>query len=67
MENSLHECKQCGEPTEKEFCKACELIEKIKSEKIKIKNKKLKTKKKKQITTSKKYNKSLTCATTKGK
>ncbi len=70
----LHGCKVCDEPTEKELCKACEMIEKIKNEaKVnkKINNipeqtKNTTNKNKKQISNSKKYNKKLTCATTKG-
>jgi uncharacterized protein (TIGR00269 family) len=56
---ALHECKQCGEPTEHELCKACEMIQKIKME--------LKENKKigKNSQINKKYNKSLTCFSTK--
>ncbi len=56
---SLHECKKCGEPTEREMCKACKMIEKIKNE---IKSGKLKSKKPAVL---KKYNKKLTCHSTK--
>jgi len=61
LAKALHECRQCKEPTEKELCKACEMIEKIKSE----------TKRKKSKNTNglekgaEKYNKTLTCAATK--
>jgi uncharacterized protein (TIGR00269 family) len=58
MKKELGECSQCGEPTEKEFCKTCEMIKKLKAEK------KNKTKKK---NVEKKYNKKLTCSTTKYK
>ena len=57
----LKECKNCSEPTEKELCKACEMICKIKKEQGK-KNKKSDEKEK-----EKKYDKTLTCSTTKGK
>ena len=60
MEAKLHPCNQCGEPTEKDFCKACELIDIIKKEKKQTKSNK------KSLTDSKKYNKKLTCSTTKG-
>ncbi len=60
LAQKLKECKQCGEPTEKEFCKACEMIERIKGEAKKQKgNGRVKS-------AGNKYNKKLTCATTKG-
>ena len=80
---SLHECKICNEPTEKELCKACEMIERIKKEK-ESKNKTKGNEKENLINKTKessktelkenskskkhleKYNKKLTCATTKG-
>ena len=62
LSEKLVECKKCGEPTEKEFCKACEMIEKIKSE---IKNGKLMSENKGENEKNSKYNKKLTCATTK--
>ncbi|MEI7961371.1 MAG: TIGR00269 family protein [archaeon] len=62
LSEKLIECKKCGEPTEKEICKACEMIEKIKAE---IKNGKLKNLKKSNTTNHTKYNKKLTCVTTK--
>jgi uncharacterized protein (TIGR00269 family) len=61
IKGKLKACEQCGEPTEKKFCKACELITKIKNEQKKNK----KSSNKKSLTTSTKYNKKLTCATTK--
>ena len=54
----LKDCSKCGEPTEKEFCNTCELIAKLQEEKKK-------TKKTKTKSVTKKYNKKLTCATTK--
>ncbi len=60
---ALHECKNCGEPTEAELCKACEMINRIKEESKKSKNEK------KILSNSnltQKYNKKLTCITTKG-
>ena len=63
MKNELGECKKCGEPTEKNICKACELIQKIKNGQSKLKTKKTT---KNKITNSKKYDKKKTCATTKG-
>jgi len=62
LANLLHECKKCGEPTEQHLCKTCEMIEKIKNE---IKTGKLKINKNEKNTHSKKYNKKLTCYTTK--
>jgi len=67
-EHILHRCDLCEEPTEKKYCKACELIDKIKKEKdnIKKQNKKnINMKNKSSLTLSKKYNKKLTCVTTK--
>ncbi|MDD4251098.1 MAG: TIGR00269 family protein [Candidatus ainarchaeum sp.] len=32
----IKECKICDEPTQKEFCKTCEMIQKIKNEKTKL-------------------------------
>jgi uncharacterized protein (TIGR00269 family) len=58
LAKALHECKTCGEPTEKELCKACEMIRTIKAEAGK------KNTKKKSAHLSK-YNKALTCSTTK--
>jgi uncharacterized protein (TIGR00269 family) len=58
MKNKLVKCKTCGEPTEKEFCKTCEMIEKLKQQQT--------TKNKSTKRTSPKYNQNLTCATTKG-
>ena len=55
LKTKLKECTICGEPTEKTICKTCELIKKLKKE-SKTKNK---------TNTKKKYNKHLTCATTK--
>ena len=55
LKTKLKECKTCGEPTEKKICKTCELIKKLKTE----------SKSKKKTNTKKKYNKNLTCATTK--
>ena len=54
----LKACSKCGEPTEKKFCNTCELIAKLQDEKKK-------TKKSKTKSANKKYNKKLTCATTK--
>ncbi len=58
-ESVLRECKTCSEPTERELCKACEMIEKIKLEK---KYPKTNTSKK---TFGQNKNKKLTCAVTK--
>jgi uncharacterized protein (TIGR00269 family) len=60
--NCLHECKKCKEPTEKELCKACEMIQLIKSEGKKAKNDNTQ----KDLSHLNKYNKKLTCSTTKG-
>lgn len=60
---ALHECNNCGEPTEKDLCKACEMINKIKEE---TKNQKNNSKNKKDLSHLNKYNKKLTCSTTKG-
>jgi uncharacterized protein (TIGR00269 family) len=81
LAESLVECTKCGEPTEKELCKACEMIEKIKAETKNQNNKKAGLQKTKQWKktvkgtnqnkkndaekTPGKYNKSLTCTTTK--
>jgi uncharacterized protein (TIGR00269 family) len=62
LEKCLHPCEKCKEPTEKKICKACEMIEKIKNE-IKIQKKEKNKYSGKNI--SKKYNKTLTCVTTK--
>ncbi len=51
--NKLGECKKCKEPTEKEYCKSCEMI------------KKLLSKKKSNQKGERKANKALTCKTTK--
>jgi len=59
LAKKLGECKQCGEPTERHLCKACEMIELIKLE---AKNPTAKNSAKNQS----KYNKSLTCSATKG-
>ncbi|MFA6320009.1 MAG: TIGR00269 family protein [archaeon] len=59
--HSLHECKNCKEPTEKDYCKTCEMIQRIKKEEMKTKNKK----EEKDLTHLNKYNKKLTCQTTK--
>jgi len=55
--NALHECKNCKEPTERELCKACEMILLLKKES--------KTKNGKDIIRENKKNKKLTCITTK--
>jgi uncharacterized protein (TIGR00269 family) len=65
--NALHECKNCGEPTEKEICKACEMINILKNE---IKKNKNQYKDEKQISetfekANSKKNKALTCTVTK--
>lgn len=60
INHSLHECKKCGEPTEKEYCKTCEMIQKIELEIAKNK-----TNKKTNFDHLNKYNKKLTCLTTK--
>ena len=60
MKNILKECSNCKEPTEKELCKACEMIAKIKLEQ---KGNKQTSKDKKHL---EKYNKALTCSSTKG-
>ncbi|MCX6803663.1 MAG: TIGR00269 family protein, partial [Candidatus Diapherotrites archaeon] len=69
LSQKLHECEKCHEPTEREMCKACEMIEKIKNEEIKLENEKIKPSKKqgskKVFTARKQYNKKLTCLTTK--
>jgi uncharacterized protein (TIGR00269 family) len=44
LSKELKTCQQCGEPTEKEICKTCELIKKIKQEKQKQTNIKNQTK-----------------------
>lgn len=62
LSNCLHECKNCKEPTEKELCKACEMIQLIKSEEKKAKN----NNDEKDLSHLNKYNKKLTCSTTKG-
>ncbi|MFA5763366.1 MAG: TIGR00269 family protein [archaeon] len=79
MESKLKKCKNCKEPTQKEFCKTCEMIEKLKTEanknekenQINLKNKKPKSKKvnlkENEIKNNSKYNKKLTCSTTKYK
>lgn len=59
-EKILKECKNCLEPTEKELCKACEMIEKIKNEKNNLKENKHQIKKYREN-----KNKKLTCAVTK--
>jgi len=59
LAKKLHECASCGEPTEKNLCKACEMIELIKLE---SKNPKSKNSAKKYS----KHNKALTCSATKG-
>jgi len=59
LARALHECKNCGEPTERELCKACEMINRIKLEQ---KGTKQTSKDKKHLD---KYNKSLTCSSTK--
>jgi len=66
-ENTLHPCKQCSEPTEKKYCKTCELIDKIKNEKKNIKERSKNIKKNEKLSSSKKYNKKLTCVSTKRK
>jgi uncharacterized protein (TIGR00269 family) len=76
FEKKLVACCACGEPTEKKLCKTCEMIKQLKQEKKNSKSNKNKTKTKSQTkdkklkTTKKnksnsKYNKKLTCATTK--
>ncbi len=69
LSKQLKECKNCNEPTEKDFCKTCEMIEKLKKEKnYKNKNKnekQNKSKNKKLIPIEKKFNKKLTCSVTK--
>ncbi len=66
---TLHECTKCQEPTERELCKTCEMIELAKKE---IKNAKTGPKKKinskniqGEALPEKKYNKKLTCHSTK--
>jgi len=61
--HALHECKNCLEPTEKDFCKACEMVELLKNEKKKGKTKV--TGKGACDNALEKYNKKLTCTTTK--
>ena len=61
--HTLHECKNCKEPTEKTYCKTCEMIQRIKKEEKKTKNKN----NEKDLTHLSKYNKKLTCHTTKNK
>jgi len=59
LKAKLIECSSCGEPTEKELCKACEMLERIKEEAKKQKGNK------KNTNANNKYNKTLTCAATK--
>jgi len=56
----LKECKNCFEPTEREYCKACEMIKTIEKESQKNPDKNAAKEK------EKKFNKKLTCASTKG-
>ncbi|MFA5931342.1 MAG: TIGR00269 family protein [archaeon] len=64
LNKALHECKNCQEPTEKELCKACEMINTIKNESKKQDGQS--KGKKEDKTHLKKYNQTLTCRTTKG-
>jgi uncharacterized protein (TIGR00269 family) len=59
LKRALHECKNCAEPTEKELCKACEMVGLLKREKTAEKSKKPKG------ALDKKYDRKLTCTTTK--
>jgi uncharacterized protein (TIGR00269 family) len=57
LKNQMKKCKKCGEPTDKEYCKTCEMIVTLKNEK----KKQTKTKKR----NVEKYNTKLTCHSTK--
>lgn len=56
LEKKMRECKKCGEPTDKEICKTCEMLEILKNEKKNINTKKRNIEK---------YNSKLTCHSTK--
>lgn len=67
MKSHMRKCENCGEPTDKIYCKTCEMIVTLKNEK-KIQEKELKLKdenKKTKKRNIKKYNTALTCHSTK--
>ncbi len=66
LEKKLLKCANCGEPTEKELCKTCEMVQTLKKEaKGKIYRKYKNQKEKTPEPPNKKYAKKLTCLSTK--